>query len=124
MTVIVNVMWTLPLFAQSLADMFLSVQLASLSLPRLRRDMGLKSNLLSGWGLEDMGMPYRKFDRTELLEVAGLDDVTTWALLFPGQWLTAGEALWPASALDLASRGRSSAGLSTETESKRRRKNY
>lgn len=83
-------MHTLPLLAQSLTDMFLSVpavQLATLSLPRLRRDMGLKSSLPSGWGLEDMGMPYRKFDRTELLEVAGLDDVTTWAAVFPVPWL-------------------------------------
>ena len=82
-------MHALPLLAQSLTDMFLSapaVQLASLSLPRLRKDMGLKSSLLSGWGLEDMGMPYRKFDRTELLEVAGLDDVATWAVVFPGPW--------------------------------------
>ena len=31
-----------------------------------------------------MGMPYRKFDRTELLEEAGLDEVTAWALVFPG----------------------------------------
>lgn len=34
-----------------------------------------------------MGMPYRKLDRTELLEVAGLDDVTTWGVVFPGPWL-------------------------------------
>lgn len=80
-------LYILPLLAQSLTDVLLSVQLASLSLPRLRRDMGLKSRLPSGWGLEDMGMPYRKFERTELLEVAGLDDVTTGAVVFPGPWL-------------------------------------
>lgn len=34
-----------------------------------------------------MGMPYRKLDRMELLEVAGLEDVTTWAVVFPGPWL-------------------------------------
>lgn len=34
-------------------------------------------------------MPYRKLDRTELLEVAGLDDVTTWEAAFPGPWLLA-----------------------------------
>lgn len=35
-----------------------------------------------------MGIPYRKLDRTELLEEAGLDDVTAWAAAgFPGPWL-------------------------------------
>lgn len=32
-------------------------------------------------------MPYRKLDRTELLEEAGLDDVTTWEAVFPELWL-------------------------------------
>lgn len=77
----------LPVLERSLTDEPLSVQAASLSLPRLRSDMGLKSSLLSGWGLEDMGIPYRKFERTELVEVAGVDDVTTWAVVFTGQWL-------------------------------------
>lgn len=116
----------LPLFAQSLTDVLIlsvpAVQLASLSLPRLRSDMGLKSNLPSRWGLEDMGMPYRKLDRTELLEVAGLDDVTTWAVVFPGPWLlgvmTAVEELWLTSVLDLASRDKSSAGLYADTKSR------
>lgn len=89
-----------------------SVQLASLSLPRLRRVAGLKSSLLSGWGLEDMGIPYRKFDRTELLAVAGLGEVTA----FAAPWLlgvmtAAAEELLFTSMLGLASLDKSSACL-------------
>lgn len=112
----------LPLFAQSLTDV-LSVpdaQLDALSLPRLRRDMGLKSSFPSGWGLEDMGMPYRKLDRTELQEVAGLDDVTTWEAAFPGPWLlgvmVAVEELWLTSMLVFVPRDKSSVALRTETK--------
>ena len=115
---------TSPLLVPSLEHVLSvpAVQLASLSLPRLRRDKGLKSSLLSGWGLEDMGMPYRKSDRTELLEVAGLDDGAAGAGVFPAPWplgvtVAAVEVLWLTSVLDLASRDRSSAGLS------RRRRN-
>lgn len=32
-------------------------------------------------------MPYRKFERTELLEVAGLDDETAGVVVFTGPWL-------------------------------------
>lgn len=65
------------------------VQPVALSLPRLRKDMPLKSSFPSGWGLDDMGIPYRKLDRTELLEVEGLDDVTTGGADFMGPWLLA-----------------------------------
>lgn len=47
-----------------------ALQVLGLSLPRLSNETGLKSSFPSGEGLEDMGMPYRKFDRTELLEAA------------------------------------------------------
>lgn len=110
-----------PLLAPSFTEEPLSVphgQLAIRSLPRLRRDVGLKSSLPSGWGLEDIGMPYRKFDRTELLQVAGLGEATAWADVFPGAWLLcdtmAVEGPLLTSALNLASRGDSSACLCKE----------
>ena len=97
------------------------------SLPRLRRQTGLMSRLLSrGWGLEDMGMPYRKLESTELLAVmeeeeeeeGGLEDVEGpwggWGLAAlpwaPGDSL-AGEGLWLRSAAGLDSRGESADGL-------------
>lgn len=62
-------------------------------------------------------MPYRKLDRTELADVAGLDDVTTWEAAFPTPWLLgvmAAEELWVTSVLVLVSRDKSSVGLDTE----------
>lgn len=64
-------------------------------------------------------MPYRKLDRTELADVAGLDDVTTWEAAFPTPWLlgvmaAAAEELWVTSVLVLVSRDKSSVGLDTE----------
>lgn len=32
-------------------------------------------------------MPYRKLDRTEVPDVAGLDGVATWEAAFPTPWL-------------------------------------
>lgn len=63
-------------------------------------------------------MPYRKLDRTELLEEAGLDeddDVTTWEEAFPGVLLL-GEGFRLLSVVALGSRDKSSAGLNKQKE--------
>ena len=85
------------------------------------------SRLLSrGWGLDDMGMPYRKLDSTELPAVTeeqeeeegGLEDMADpwgcWGFAGlpwgPGDSF-AGDGLWLTSTLGLESRGESSGGL-------------
>lgn len=60
----------LPLSAHSLVCTAFSsadAHMPSLSLPMLCSDVGFRSILLSGWGWEDMGMPYRKLESIELL---------------------------------------------------------
>lgn len=69
-------------------------------------------------------MPYRKLDRTELLEEAGLDeddDVTTWEEAFPGVLLL-GEGFRLLSVVALESRGKSSAGLKKQERKKKKNK--
>lgn len=69
-------------------------------------------------------MPYRKLDRTELLEEAGLDeddDVTTWEEAFPGVLLL-GEGFRLLSVVALGSRDKSSAGLNKQKEKKGEKK--
>lgn len=68
-------------------------------------------------------MPYRKLDRTELLEEAGLDeddDVTTWEVAFPGVLLL-GEGFRLLSVVALGSRGKSS-GLNKQQQQTKKRK--
>lgn len=69
-------------------------------------------------------MPYRKLDRTELLEEAGLDeddDVTTWEEAFPGVLLL-GEGFRLLSVVALGSRGNSSGLNNKQQRQKKKRK--
>lgn len=69
-------------------------------------------------------MPYRKLDRTELLEEAGLDeddDVTTWEEAFPGVLLL-GEGFRLLSVVALGSRGKSSDLNKQQQQKKKKRK--
>lgn len=92
------------------AQLSFTAVFSALSLPRLRKDMALRSSFPSGWGLEDMGMPYRKLDRTELLDEDGTAAAATATAAAAALTGTCALALWLTSVV-LASRGRSSAGL-------------